>query len=195
VTDRLISVVDDDPLVVPLPPGTFKPGVIFSMRRILRFAVVLLGLQLSFAQLVKFGTVGLAIIAVTVAATFVFTMRLGRWLGIDRKLTQLIASGTSISGASAVIAANTVTRASDEDVTYAVRRNPETAELDVRRRFGHGIHSRQFYIRFSHAFTVFRMPMSGSGAKSWRELRCLHQGTYSWLQSISAAWSMPKTAR
>ena len=114
------------------------------MRRILRFAVVLLGLQLSFAQLVKFGTVGLAIIAVTVAATFVFTMRLGRWLGIDRKLTQLIASGTSISGASAVIAANTVTRASDEDVTYAVRRNPETAELDVRRRFGHGIHSRQF---------------------------------------------------
>ena len=110
------------------------------MRRILRFAIVLLGLQLSFAQLVKVSTVGLAIIAVTLAATFVFTM----WLGLDRKLTQLIASGTSIYGASAVIATNTVTRASDEDVTYAVRRNPETAELDVRRRFGHGIHSRQF---------------------------------------------------
>jgi|SRR6516162_3939010 uncharacterized membrane protein YadS len=124
---------------VPLPPGTFKPGVIFSMRRILRFAIVLLGLQLSFAQLVKVSTVGLAIIAVTLAATFVFTM----WLGLDRKLTQLIASGTSLCGASAVIATNTVTR-SDEDVTYAVRRNPETAELEARRRFGHGIHSRQF---------------------------------------------------
>jgi len=161
------------------------------MRWILRFAIVLLGLQRSFAQLVKVGTVGLAIIAVTLAATFVFTM----WLGLDRKLTQLIASGTSIYGASAVIATNTVTRASDEDVTYAVRRNPETAELDVRRRFGHGIHSRQFYIRFSHAFTDFRMPMSDSGARSWQALRCLHQGTYSWRQSISAAWSMPKTAR
>ena len=95
------------------------------MRRILRFAIVLLGLQLSFAQLVKVSTVGLAIIAVTLAAAFVFTMRLGRWLGIDRKLTQLIASGTSLCGASAAIATNTVTR-SDEDVTYAVRRNPET---------------------------------------------------------------------
>ena len=125
MTDRLISVVDDDHQFVPLPPGTFKPGVIFSMRRILRFAIVLLGLQLSFAQLVKVSTVGLAIIAVTLAAAFVFTMRLGRWLGIDRKLTQLIASGTSLCGASAVIATNTVTR-SDEDVTYAVRRNPET---------------------------------------------------------------------
>jgi len=92
------------------------------MRWILRFAIVLLGLQRSFAQLVKVGTVGRAIIAVTLAATFVFTM----WLGLDRKLTQLIASGTSIYGASAVIATNTVTRASDEDVTYAVRRNPET---------------------------------------------------------------------
>ena len=113
------------------------------MRWILRFAIVLLGLQRSFAQLVKVGTVGRAIIAVTLAATFVFTMWLGRWLGIDPKLTQLIASGTSIYGASAVIATNTVTR-SDEDVTYAVRRNPETAELEARRRFGHGIHSRQF---------------------------------------------------
>ena len=96
------------------------------MRWILRFAIVLLGLQRSFAQLVKVGTVGRAIIAVTLAATFVFTMWLGRWLGIDPKLTQLIASGTSIYGASAMIATNTVTRASDEDVTYAVRRNPET---------------------------------------------------------------------
>ena len=81
-------------------PGTLKPGVVFSMRRVLRFAIVLLGLQLSFAQLVKVGAVGLAIIAVTLAATFVFTMWLGRRLGIDRKLALLIAAGTSICGAS-----------------------------------------------------------------------------------------------
>src|SRR5215469_1693613 len=101
-------------------PGAFKPGLIFSMRRILRFAIVLLGLQLSFAQLVRVGTVGLAIIVVTLAGTFLFTVWLGRRLGIDRKLVQLIAAGTSICGASAVIATNTVTRAPDEDVAYAV---------------------------------------------------------------------------
>jgi len=94
--------------------------VVFSMRRILRFAIVLLGLQLSFAQLVKVGTVGLAIIVTTLVASFIFTVWLGRRFGIDRKLAQLIAAGTSICGASAVIATNTVTRAPDEDVAYAV---------------------------------------------------------------------------
>jgi uncharacterized integral membrane protein (TIGR00698 family) len=101
-------------------PSVCKPGVAFSMRRILRFAIVLLGLQLSLAQLVKVGTLGLALIAVTLVGTFIFTLWLGGRLGIDRKLAQLIAAGTSICGASAVIATNTVTRASDEDVAYAV---------------------------------------------------------------------------
>ena len=101
-------------------PDTFKPGVVFSMRRLLRFAIVLLGLQLSFAQLVRVGTAGLAIILVTLVASFVFTAWLGRRFHIDRKLAQLIAAGTSICGASAVIATNTVTRAPDEDVAYAV---------------------------------------------------------------------------
>lgn len=101
-------------------PVTFKPGVVFSMRRILRFAIVLLGLQLSLAQVVTVGIVGLAIIAVTLSSTFVFTVWLGRRLGIDRKLAELLGAGTSICGASAVVATNAVTRASDEDVTYAV---------------------------------------------------------------------------
>jgi uncharacterized integral membrane protein (TIGR00698 family) len=41
-------------------------------------------------------------------------------LGVGRKLAELIAVGTSISGASAIIAANTVTEAHDEDVAYAI---------------------------------------------------------------------------
>jgi uncharacterized integral membrane protein (TIGR00698 family) len=101
-------------------PDTFKPGVVFSMRRVLRLAIVLLGLQLSLAQVVTVGMVGLAIIAVTLAATFAFTVWLGRRLCIDQKLAELIGAGTSICGASAIIATNTVTRASDEDVAYAV---------------------------------------------------------------------------
>lgn len=101
-------------------PALAKPGVAFSMRRILRFAIILLGLQLTAAQLVEVGGTGLAIIAMALAATFLFTQQLGRLIGVDRKLSQLIAAGTSICGASAVIATNTVTDAPDEDVAYAV---------------------------------------------------------------------------
>ena len=101
-------------------PVSFKPGVVFSMRRILRFAIILLGLQLSLTQVVEVGAAGLGIIAFTLVGTFLFTVWLGRRLGVDRKLAELIAAGTSICGASAVVATNTVTRASDEDVAYAV---------------------------------------------------------------------------
>ncbi len=62
----------------------------------------------------------MAVIAATLAATFVVTTLLGRLLGVEAKLTQLIAAGTSICGASAVIATNSVTEGSDEDVAYAV---------------------------------------------------------------------------
>jgi uncharacterized integral membrane protein (TIGR00698 family) len=101
-------------------PRRARTGVTFSMRRVLRLAIILLGLQLTAAQVVEVGARGLAVIALTLLSTFLVTTWIGRLLGVDRKLTELIAAGTSICGASAVIATNTVTRARDEDVAYAV---------------------------------------------------------------------------
>ncbi|WP_425280282.1 YeiH family protein [Methyloferula stellata] len=101
-------------------PVRAKAGVMFSLRKILRLAIILLGLQLTAAQVIEVGATGIAVIALTLVSTFVFTKWLGHMLGVDRKLAELIAAGTSICGASAVIATNTVTRAHDEDVAYAV---------------------------------------------------------------------------
>ncbi|MFG1283496.1 YeiH family protein [Xanthobacter autotrophicus] len=101
-------------------PAIAKPGVKFALRRILRFAIVLLGLQLTFAQVRSVGFVGFSIVAGTLFATFFATRWLGRLMGVDKQLSELIAAGTAICGASAVIATNTVTRGSDEDVAYAV---------------------------------------------------------------------------
>ena len=101
-------------------PEQAKAGIKFSLRRILRFAIILLGLQLTAAQVAEVGTTGIAIIVTTLIATFLFTKWFGRVLGVDAKLAELIAAGTSICGASAVIATNTVTNARDEDVAYAV---------------------------------------------------------------------------
>lgn len=101
-------------------PVRAKPGVQFAMRRLLRLAIILLGLQLTIAQVMDVGGRGMLIIVATLLATFQFTRWLGARLGVDAKLAELIAAGTSICGASAVIATNTVTRGSDEDVAYAV---------------------------------------------------------------------------
>ena len=101
-------------------PAIAKAGVAFSLKRILRTGIVLLGLQLTVQQVIAVGGLGVALIIATLLATFAFTTWLGRVLKVDARLTQLIASGSSICGASAVIATNTVTRAHDEDVAYAV---------------------------------------------------------------------------
>lgn len=101
-------------------PAIARPGVGFSMRRLLRFGIVLLGFQLTVGQIIEVGHRGFLIIAATLTATFLFTIWMGRLLGVERKLAQLIAAGTSICGASAVIATNTVTNGDDEDVAYAV---------------------------------------------------------------------------
>jgi uncharacterized integral membrane protein (TIGR00698 family) len=101
-------------------PAAAKPGVSFSLKRILRLGIILLGFQLMLAQIVAVGAVGVGIILASLIATFLFTKALGRMMGVDAKLAELIGAGTSICGASAVIAANTVTEGSDADVAYAV---------------------------------------------------------------------------
>lgn len=101
-------------------PARARAGITFSLRRILRFAIILLGLQLTASQVAEVGATGVAVIMATLVATFVFTKWFGGLIGVDRKLAELIAAGTSICGASAVIATNTVTQGPDEDVTYAV---------------------------------------------------------------------------
>jgi uncharacterized integral membrane protein (TIGR00698 family) len=101
-------------------PSLARPGIAFSLRRLLRAAIVLLGFQLTASQIASVGPRGLFIVALSLTATFAFTVWTGRALGLGRKLTDLIAAGTSICGASAIIATNTVTEAHDEDVAYAI---------------------------------------------------------------------------
>ncbi|MFC3695187.1 YeiH family protein [Chenggangzhangella methanolivorans] len=101
-------------------PAWARPGLAFAGRTLMRAAIVLLGLQLTVGQAAEVGAGGLAAIVATLVATFLFTSWAGRRLGVAPGLTQLIAAGTSICGASAVAAANAVTRAPEEDVAYAV---------------------------------------------------------------------------
>lgn len=101
-------------------PERAKQGIAFCQRRLLRFAIVLLGFQLTVSQVMAIGKTGIGIVGLALVATFIFTVALGRLIGVDRKLAELIAAGTSICGASAIVATNAVTGARDEDVAYAV---------------------------------------------------------------------------
>ncbi|SFB46918.1 conserved hypothetical integral membrane protein [Rhizobium sp. NFR07] len=101
-------------------PAAIEPGIGFSLKRILRFGITLLGLQVTVAQILSLGGAALVMVALTLAASFLAIRLAGRALGVDSQLTDLIAAGTSVCGASAVIAANTVVRGKQEHVAYAV---------------------------------------------------------------------------
>ena len=105
--------------VIEMPSRT-AVGIAFCQRPILRAAIVLLGFQLTFTQIEAIGLTGLIIVAVSLLATFTATLGIARLLGVNSKLAELIAAGTSICGASAIVATNSVTNANDEDVAYAV---------------------------------------------------------------------------
>jgi uncharacterized integral membrane protein (TIGR00698 family) len=96
------------------------PGNRFAAKTILRFAVGLLGLQLTLHELASLGALTLLVVLAVFIATFLFTKWLGRILGVEHRLAELIAAGTSVCGASAIIATNAVTKARDQDVGYAV---------------------------------------------------------------------------
>jgi len=95
-------------------------GVNFSVRRILRLSIVLIGLQITAQQAAEVGLGGVAIIAFALVSTLGATILVGKALGISRGVALLIGVGTSICGASAIVAAKAATGGEDDDAAYAV---------------------------------------------------------------------------
>lgn len=103
-----------------LQRAALAPGTAFASRRLLRTAVVLLGLQLPLGAVLALGWQGLVVVVVTVAVTFAGTLLLGRALGLPPGRSLLVSTGFSICGASAIAAVEPLARARKEDVTTAV---------------------------------------------------------------------------
>ncbi len=99
---------------------TCRIGLSFSARNLLRLGIVLLGLQLSFAQVSELGVPGLALVIIVVTITFLGTQWLGRKMGLSDGLSLLVATGFSICGASAIAAMRPVSDADDDDMAYAI---------------------------------------------------------------------------
>lgn len=101
-------------------PETARAGLAFALRAPLRLGIVLLGLQVTLAEILGIGAAGLALLTFALVSTFLLTVWLGERLGVAPGLTRLIAAGTGICGASAIVATNTVVRDGDESVAYAL---------------------------------------------------------------------------
>lgn len=93
------------------------PGLQLASRRLLRWGVVLLGLQVAATDIVGLGWPVLVGVVVVVAGGIGATLLAGRLLGVSGSQSLLIACGFSICGAAAVAGADGVLRRRNSDET------------------------------------------------------------------------------
>lgn len=101
-------------------PEVLRPGIRFSVVRILRLGIVLLGIRLSIVEAGAIGLKSLPIIVGTVLAALAIVTYVSKRVGLTERLGTLIAVGTSICGATAIVATAPTIGARDDEVSYAV---------------------------------------------------------------------------
>lgn len=102
------------------PPSWLAPGIKFSVKKVLRAGIILLGIRLGIGDVFQLGVLGVPIVVLCIASALYLTMRASRWLRLPERLGILIAVGTSICGVSAIVATAPTIDAEDEEVAYAV---------------------------------------------------------------------------
>lgn len=101
-------------------PSAVQPGVRLAQRPILRWAVAGLGFRLSVHEILQLGGPALAVVVLSTFAALWFGWRVGERLGLPHKLALLLGVGSSICGASAVVAADSVVQSEKQDAAIAM---------------------------------------------------------------------------
>lgn len=100
--------------------GVPAGGLAFVSKKVLKGSIVLMGVTLSFAQVINVGRYSLIVMLFTLSSAFLFGNLLGRLFKMNWKLSNLIAAGTGICGGSAIAAISPTIDADDSDIAYAI---------------------------------------------------------------------------
>lgn len=95
-------------------------GITFTSKKILQYAVILLGFGLNLAEVVRVGAQSLPVIVSTIATALIVAFVLCKALHIPERIATLVGVGSSICGGSAIAATAPVIKARDEEVAQAI---------------------------------------------------------------------------
>lgn len=97
-----------------------REGVLFSVKIILKLGIVLLGIRLSFYDVITLGAWGIPIILTCVIVGLTVTLWITSKLGQAHRLGTLTAVGTGICGVTAIVGTAPGIKANDEEMAYAI---------------------------------------------------------------------------
>lgn len=100
--------------------GMFQKGIQYTSKKILQYAVILLGFGLNLSEIAMVGATSLPIIVSTIATSLIISYVLHRLMHMDENSSILIGVGSSICGGSAIAATAPVIDANDEEIAQAI---------------------------------------------------------------------------
>ncbi len=97
-----------------------KSGITFTSKKILQWAVIILGFTLNIKTVLSVGGKSLPIIISTISTSLVVAAIMCKLLKVDEKVSVLIGVGSSICGGSAIAATAPVIDADDEEIAQSI---------------------------------------------------------------------------
>ena len=98
----------------------YKDGIKFTSKKILQWAVIILGFSLNLGTIVAVGSRSLPVILTTIPTSLIMAYIMMKVLHIDKKVSCLIGVGSSICGGSAIAATAPVIDADDKAVAQSI---------------------------------------------------------------------------
>ena len=102
------------------PTAVTAPGIKFTSKKLLKFAIILLGASLNIRTVLTVGKFSLTVMVFTLATCFGLGALIGKALGLNWKTSSLINAGTGICGGSAIATIAPVIEAEDMDIAYGM---------------------------------------------------------------------------
>ena len=103
---------------------TPRPGMMlgldFTQQYILKLGIIFLGIRLSFDDLIRFGSIAIPLVIFCIVGVLILIKLLIKKVPISSKMSYLIAIGTSVCGATAIVATAPVINAKKTEVAYAI---------------------------------------------------------------------------
>lgn len=100
--------------------ASLQPGITYTSKKILQYAVILLGFGMNLTDILMKGKQSLPIIISTIATSLMIAYILCKVMKIPTKIATLVGVGSSICGGSAIAATAPVIGADDEEIAQAI---------------------------------------------------------------------------
>jgi uncharacterized integral membrane protein (TIGR00698 family) len=97
-----------------------KSGITFTSKKILQWAVIILGFTLNIKTVLSVGGKSLPVILATITVSLVTAFVMCKVLRVDKKVSILVGVGSSICGGSAIAATAPVIDADDEEIAQSI---------------------------------------------------------------------------